>query len=200
VEDNIGQGTVVTISLQNAENTLGGVGGQAEPPTPQQPSTPPTWQPTYVQPMPQQSVFPAQQPYVQGQQPYPQQGWPSWQQVPQPQPVWNPQLGQYVWPAQQQMPQQMPQPWPSTWPTQATPHPQETQPSQLPVLDEREAFALSFLRDHDSVGPRDLNGLMPLSESTWSRVLARLESSGLVSKQGGQKRRLTDAGRSYLGM
>lgn len=68
------------------------------------------------------------------------------------------------------------------------------------VLNEREGMALDYLRTHESVGPRDLNAVKALSESTWSRVLSGLEDKGLIAKRGGQKRFLTEAGRAALGM
>jgi DNA-binding MarR family transcriptional regulator len=61
-------------------------------------------------------------------------------------------------------------------------------------------IALQYLMTHESVGPRDLIAIQPLSESTWSRELSQLEAQGLLSKQGGQKRRLTELGRRVLGI
>ncbi len=78
---------------------------------------------------------------------------------------------------------------------QATPVPQAA-----PDVSERGRLVLEYLRSHEEVGPRDLNAWRPLSESTWSRELTSLEKQGLVSKQGGQKRRLTAMGRQFLGM
>ena len=74
------------------------------------------------------------------------------------------------------------------------------QPQQTPSGSERGMMALQYLMTHESVGPRDLNAVLQLSESTWSRVLSQLEDQGLISKQGGQKRKLTQAGRQFLGM
>lgn len=208
VEDNMHKGTVVTISLvrrgrqpdQALPNSLNQLestsiqqafyqsqtpvpqfGGQ-QPPQAYQQSQQPVWQqmPGGYGFIPQ-TGYPSQQGYP-VQQGYPQQPLPAqpYQQVPYGQPWY----GQPTQPYAQPYPQSM-----ST---------QQTAPQQQ--LSDRELMALEYLRTHDSVGPRDLNALHPLSESTWSRVLAHLESLGLIDKQGGQKRKLTPTGLQYLGI
>lgn len=158
VDDNIHQGTIVTISL--AHSTPEDIA-----PTPQElPQTP---QPS--------QVWPVQQPY---QTPYPPQ--PMWQQNPYQTPWPQPQAPIYQ--QQPSYPYQQPQPQPN-----------------IPEVSDRGRLALQYLATHESVGPRDLTALHGLSEATWSRELSQLDTQGLTSKQGGQKRRLTPQGRSYLG-
>lgn len=154
VDDNIHQGTIVTISLaHNAQEDVA--------PTPQE--LPQIQQPN--------QVWPAQQPY---QSPYP------------PQPMW------------QQNPYQNPWPQPQVPLYQQSPYQQA--PSPLPAISDRGLLALNYLAVHESVGPRDLTALHGLSEATWSRELSQLDTFGLTSKQGGQKRRLTPQGRAFLGL
>ena len=192
VEDNIHSGTVVTVSLaKSTKHEVEELSFPSAPASfPQQPYAP--------QPYGQQG-YPPQQPW---QQPQPQMmGYPNnpqpWQQgyagTTYGQPAW-PQQGNYA-PAQG---------WPQqgsagAWMPQGSPTPMTPMPT-MPQVSERGMFALEYLRAHESVGPRDLNALQPLSESTWSRVLAQLEDQGFVSKQGGQKRHLTAMGRQFLGM
>ena len=220
VEDNIHQGTVVTVSLHGAaqRDTEAPQGLSAMPPangalasqTPfyqQQPygqAPQSAWGASgwpQQQPYPQQQGYPPQQAYPQQQgypqpyqQPYGQQG--GWQQQPYPQQAYGQPMRQGYppqggWPAAQQ----------GYYPAAPT-YGQPTVPNQpmAPNVSDRGVMALEYLRTHDSVGPRDLNALHPLSESTWSRVLAQLEDQGLISKQGGQKRRLTPQGRQFLGI
>ena len=209
VEDNINQGTVVTVSLR-------GIGPQDAPNLSAAAGAPMQQMPIYQgQPagMQQQGALPA--PYY-PQQAYPPQGYPQ----PYPQPAGWQQQGQgypqpYAQPWQQGYPQPSypPQGYPQQggWPMpqqgynpQLQPYQQfPSDPSQQtmqPHVSERGLIALDYLRTHDSVGPRDLNALHQLSESTWSRVLTQLEDQGLVSKRGGQKRFLTPAGRQFLGI
>lgn len=193
VEDNIHKGTVVTISLAHGKDSeqsfpqaeLAQVAGYGQQMWPQG---------GYPQQAPQQAqpAFP-QQPAPQGQPAYQQGGWPA------PQPFgYQPQYGY----PQQPM-------YGQAWPQQVAPYPQPVyqqqptpfpQPQQAPSVSERGMMALQYLMTHESVGPRDLNAVLQLSESTWSRVLSQLEDQGLISKQGGQKRKLTQAGRQFLGM
>lgn len=66
-------------------------------------------------------------------------------------------------------------------------------------ISERGHLVLSFLRDHESVGPTDLMRAYGSSQPTWSRELATLEDLGLVNKRRGeQKRHLSAAGRAFL--
>ena len=184
VEDNIHKGTVVTVSLmpQNRDDI---------------PATP-TGYPQAYPSYPAQTMQPWQAQGMPGAQPVNTQGWPA--QSPQqgyayPQPTYPMQgypqsaYGQQ-WPAAQAYPA----PYPMQQPYQAPPTPQS------PTISERGMIALQYLMTHESVGPRDLIAIQPLSESTWSRELSQLEAQGLISKQGGQKRRLTALGRQILGM
>lgn len=210
VEDNMHKGTVVTISLVHR-------GRQSDQPLP---NTLNQLENTPIQQAFYQSQVPAS-PFMGQQVPqtYPQQTQPAWpQQMPNgygfaPQPTYPAQQGypayqgypQQAFPAQPSQQPSYGQPWYGQ-PTQqpyAQPYTQNTPAQQIAPqqqLSDRELMALEYLRTHDSVGPRDLNALHPLSESTWSRVLAHLESLGLIDKQGRQKRKLTQTGLQYLGI
>ena len=174
VEDNIHNGTVVTISLAHGDESAN---QQVATPImqgfPQQPmqAPMPAGAPSYQQPW----GAPAAPTYGYG---YPQQ---PYGQPPMPQQPYG-------------------QPWPQAGYGQQAAWPQQQQPQAGPAVSERGTYALQYLMTHESVGPRDLNASWPLSESTWSRELSQLEAQGLISKQGGQKRRLTVAGRVYLGI
>lgn len=207
VEDNIHNGTVVTVSLvhgasSSPSNQLG-----FQQPSYQQQQAPQGWPAQQYQ----QQAWPGA--YQQGwqQQVYPQQGWQQpYQQQGSPQQGFGqqgyqqpgmPQQGyQQMAPSQQgwQQPGGAPQGWQQGMPAQM-PYQQQAAPMPV-VLNDREAMALEYLRTHDSVGPRDLSAQSPISESTWSRVLSGLEEKGLIAKQGGQKRHLTAAGRAALGI
>ncbi len=202
IEDNIHNGTVVTVTLKSndtpAEQPFSQVINHS-PYQQEQTQTPTAWQqaPSYNTGMPQaQGTWPAQQTY---QQPYPpQQGWSA---PVQGYPTYQQGYGQAAYP----------QPWQGTpypYPQQGfqQPQPFATTPVQNPsspttiTVSERGMFALQYLMNHESVGPRDLNAIQHLSEATWSRELSQLESQGLISKQGGQKRKLTQLGRQFLGL
>ena len=211
VEDNIHQGTVVTISL---------VPGDEEEPADQLPiawnAAPgaPAQQGGYPMQPPAQG-YPAQGYPQQGlpQQGYPQQGYPQ-QGYPQQAPA----AWQQGYPTPTYMPPQQGWGYPTGYPApggypaptspQANPYaqpamqgyPPQGAPQGLPQPSERGIAILEYLRTHESVGPRDLNALQPLSEPTWSRELSQLEAQGYVSKQGGRKRHLTPQGRQYLGI
>ena len=179
VEDNIHNGTVVTVSLVHAEVVAN---EQLSPPVMQayQQAAPNQWQ--TPQGMPPAMSTP-QQPWGAAAVTYAQPSY-GYQQAPFGQPA---------------MPQPYAQPWPQQPYAQPAGYPPQ-QPQAGPSVSERGGFALQYLMTHESVGPRDLNAAWPLSESTWSRELSQLEAQGLISKQGGQKRRLTTAGRIYLGI
>lgn len=179
VEDNIHNGTVVTVSLAHAEVVAN---EQLNAPVMQgyQQAAPNQWQ--APQGMPPAMSTP-QQPWGAAAGTYAQPSY-GYQQAPFGQPA---------------MPQPYAQPWPQQPYAQPAGYPPQ-QPQAGPSVSERGGFALQYLMTHESVGPRDLNAAWPLSESTWSRELSQLEAQGLISKQGGQKRRLTTAGRIYLGI
>ncbi len=186
VEDNIHSGTVVTVSLVHGST------GPDAPEMTQPMAYPMQQQAVYQQVSPQAWPGQTQPAYAQpnyGQPSY-AQPWP--QQQPYPYPQQSPAPQPYVVPGYVQ-------PWPQATPTYV---PQQAgwAPQQPATLSEREMMVLDYLRTHESVGPRDLNAQQPLSEATWSRTLKSLEDKGLVSKQGGQKRLLTPAGRQFLGL
>lgn len=196
IEDNLGGGTVVTISTHPRE----------EPPAPQAPMAG-----TYGQPYQQQ--WP-QQPQLFGQA-YGQQ-WPTqpWQQphgqqapagMPQQQTGWQ-QSQPYGQPWQQQAPAGMPtqqQPWqqaaPMGQPAAQQPYaPMAGMPAATPQLNERSQAILGFLSVHELCGPTDLANALGGSNATWSRALQDLAGQGVVIKDS-QKYRLTGYGQSLLG-
>lgn len=196
IEDNLGGGTVVTISTHPRE----------EPPAPQAPMAGAYGQP-YQQPWPQQP-----QPFGQA---YGQQ-WPTqpWQQsygqqapagMPQQQTGWQ-QPQPYGQPWQQQAPAGMPtqqQPWqqaaPMGQPAAQQPYvPMAGMPAAAPQLNERSQAILGFLSAHELCGPTDLANTLGGSNATWSRALQDLAGQGVVIKDS-QKYRLTVYGQSLLG-
>lgn len=203
VEDNMHRGTVVTISLAQHEQDALPTSPQLDFDQAMQPTAAAAGygqMPPYGAPQtPYQATYPAQQGYPMGMSPYPQQGfqqggyqqggYPA--QAYAPQGVYPPQ-GAYGMPVGAQG--GYGQPWQGAY--------QQNPYQQAPAanVSERGLLALQYLLTHDSVGPRDLNAIQQLSESTWSRELSQLEAQGLISKQGGQKRRLTPAGRVFLGL
>lgn len=64
-------------------------------------------------------------------------------------------------------------------------------------VSERGVQALQFIYENGMAGPTELAGAYGESTPTWSRELATLSSIGLVVKQG-QKRVLTDVGRMWI--
>jgi hypothetical protein len=69
----------------------------------------------------------------------------------------------------------------------------------VPTLSERGRLVVDYLRQHESVGPKELVEAYGRSQATWTRELQALEGMGVVAKRGGQKRYLTDMGRLLLG-
>lgn len=197
IEDNLGGGTVVTISTHPHE----------EPPAPQAPMagayTQPYQQQWPQQPQPFGQAYGQQWPIQPWQQPYGQQapaGMPQQQQTgwQQPQP--------YGLPWQQQAPAGMPaqqQPWqqaaPMGQPAAQQPYaPMAGMPAAAPQLNERSQAILGFLSAHELCGPTDLANALGGSNATWSRALQDLASQGVVIKDS-QKYRLTGYGQSLLG-
>lgn len=190
IEDNMGNGTVVTVSLnpkrvQEIERA-GGRGAAVRPETEQ---------PTYPlpgafaqQPMATQQMQP---PVGQMQQPY--------QQMPQQQ--YNP------W--AQQMPLQPYQQWPQSFqqqmpPMQSSQQPaaqmmypnaanQYAQPQPDVFVSDRGNAALGYLAQNQACGATDLARAFGNSAPTWSRTLNDLAQAGLVIKHG-QKYHLTELG------
>ena len=196
IEDNLGGGTVVTISTHPRE----------DPPAPQAPMAGAYGQP-YQQQWPQQP-----QPFGQA---YAQQ-WPTqpWQQpygqhapagMPQQQTGWQ-QSQPYGLPWQQQAPAGMPaqqQSWqqaaPMGQPAAQQPYaPMAGMPAAAPQLNERSQAILGFLSAHELCGPTDLANALGGSNATWSRALQGLAGQGVVIKDS-QKYRLTSYGQSLIG-
>lgn len=73
-----------------------------------------------------------------------------------------------------------------------------TPPTPAITLSERGQLVVSYLANHESVGPKELVEAYGLSQATWTRELQSLEQRGVVTKRGGQKRYLTDMGRTLL--
>lgn len=214
IEDNLNAGTIVTISMPNPQaaaspqpqQMMGE--GQMAPSQPMsamgtqqmQPGIPSQAYPTNAQqPTYQQTgyVYPAQQGYAPQQPMYqqPYQGMGTAQS-----PMYQQQVPQQSYPMQQPYQQQ---PWGMTQaygmqqmpPAQGwNPYAQQAAPLEL---SERDSQILVFLAEHESVGPTDLVSVYGGSLSTWTRQLKAMEERGLLLKDG-QKRRLTDAGRSFL--
>lgn len=199
VEDNIHNGTVVTVSLVHGQN-----------PSQQMPDN--TFYQQQYQPQ-YQSQYQGQyqQPQQYWQQPQPQQqGWQQtqpygasspWNQQ-MPAQAWGQQMAPQPWQQGMQMPTAPQMGWPQQMPMQSAANAPESTLAKVPApeLNDRELLVIEYLRSHESVGPRDLVLMYQLSESTWSRVLSQLEAKGLLNKQGGQKRRLTERGQSLLGL
>lgn len=196
IEDNLGGGTVVTISTHPRE----------ELPAPQAPMAGAYAQP-YQQQWPQQpqpfgQAYGQQWPTQPWQQPYGQQA-PAG--MPQQQTGWQ-QSQPYGQPWQQQtlagMPAQQ-QPWQQTAPmgqpaAQQPYAPMAGMPAAAPQLNERSQAILGFLSAHELCGPTDLANALGGSNATWSRALQDLAGQGVVIKDS-QKYRLTGYGQSLLG-
>lgn len=219
IEDNLNAGTIVTISMPSPQGqaTATGMQPQMSQTAPQQGGTASypdqqAWaaaagtEPPLNQQMPLQAMPPQQMGY--GQQPIQQMP----QQAPNPYGYGMQQMG-YAQMPYQQMPQQgyYQQGYPpqqAGYPQQVyqagmqpTPQAQPWQPygqQQAPMeLSERDSQVLVYLAQHESVGPTDLFNAYGGSLATWTRQLKSLEERGLLMKNG-QKRHLTEAGRSFL--
>lgn len=196
IEDNLGGGTVVTISTHPRE----------DPPAPQAPMAGayghPYQQQWPRQPQPFGQAYGQQWPTRPWQQPYGQQA-PAG--MPQQQTGWQ-QSQPYGQPWQQQtlagMPAQQ-QPWQQTAPmgqpaAQQPYAPMASMPAATPQLNERSQAILGFLSAHELCGPTDLANALGGSNATWSRALQDLAGQGVVIKDS-QKYRLTGYGQSLLG-
>lgn len=200
IEDNMGSGTVVTVSLdpkrvQEIERA-GGRGAAVRPET-EQPTYPLpgafAQQPMVTQQMPPlgySQQFPQQ--YQQGyQQPYqqmPQQQYNPWAQQMPPQPYQQ-------WP--QSFQQQMPTVQSSQQPAAQMMYPnaanQYAQPQPDVFVSDRGNAALGYLAQNQACGATDLARAFGNSAPTWSRTLNDLAQAGLVIKHG-QKYHLTELG------
>lgn len=196
IEDNLGGGTVVTISTHPRE----------DPSAPQAPMAGAYGQP-YQQQWPQQpqplgQAYGQQWPAQPWQQPYGQQTLAG---TPQQQTGWQ-QSQPYGLPWQQQAPAGMPiqqQPWqqaaPMGQPAPQQPYtPMAGMPAAAPQLNERSQAILGFLSAHELCGPTDLANALGGSNATWSRALQDLAGQGVVIKDS-QKYRLTSYGQSLIG-
>lgn len=218
VEDNLGAGTVVTVSvdpkraaeLEHAVSrgaaVRSGCAHEAEPTaTPMQSPTDPWGAGAY-----QAGTYPAQTGYPQqpygagaypGQMPY---GMMAGQMPGAPgtfpqQPAYYPGY-QQGYPMQGfQQHQGFPQPGfpqagaPSQGYAQIAPAPAQ----QGPYVSERGAAALLFIYQNGKGGPTDLTRALGRSDATWSRELDALASTGLVHKPR-QKYVLTDMGKAWV--
>ena len=189
IEDNLGGGTVVTISTRPRQDANALTRPDAGENVGQQPHAQQGYMPQatavpqpgmpYQQQWPQPVAQAAPQTYY--QQPYGQQ----WQQAQYPmgQPYYQqatqPQYGQ----AWGQMPQQ---------PQVQTPMP------PVVSLDERGRQVLSYFSAHELCGPTDLSNAFGGSNATWSRALQTLANQGIAIKDS-QKYRLTAFGQTLLG-
>lgn len=200
IEDNMGNGTVVTVSLnpkrvQEIERA-GGRGAAVRPETEQptyplpgafaqQPMTTQQMPPLgYGQPFPQQYQQGYQQPYQQ----MPQQQYNPWAQQMPPQPYQQ-------WP--QSFQQQMPPMQSSQQPAAQMMYPnaanQYAQPQPDVFVSDRGNAALGYLAQNQACGATDLARAFGNSAPTWSRTLNDLAQAGLVIKHG-QKYHLTELG------
>ena len=177
IEDNMGGGTVVTVTIDadrmsSIEEKSTAPQAAEEPVAPQ----PPTWAP--------------------------QGGAMPWSQPPMQQP-WMAQPAPYGYPHPQSygFPQSYPQAAPmfSTPPQAAVspaPSPDAPQGQVEPYISERGLLALRFIQENGPCGPTDLMHAAGRSNATWSRELATLANTGLVIKRG-QKYHLTELGRNW---
>lgn len=221
IEDNLGQGTVITVSLDPARvekierSSARGAAVRMHHAIPQPPMDPYAAMqpdPTAGAPMAAQHV-PSGAPGAPyppaGMYPAPGAGYPAMQQ---PAPYGYPQQGYqqqypqaygygyaapgYPQPAQQFAPYPQ-QPYPPAMPQQAAPTTPMAPSAQQPYVSERGMLALRFMAERGACGPTDLAGAFGSSVPTWSRELDALTTSGLVIKHG-QKRVLTDMGRMWI--
>lgn len=200
IEDNMGSGTVVTVSLdpkrvQEIERA-GGRGAAVRPET-EQPTYPLpgafAQQPMATQQMPplgysQQFLQQYQQGYQQPYQQMPQQQYNPWAQQMPPQPYQQ-------WP--QSFQQQMPTVQSSQQPAAQMMYPnaanQYAQPQPDVFVSDRGNAALGYLAQNQACGATDLARAFGNSAPTWSRTLNDLAQAGLVIKHG-QKYHLTELG------
>ena len=210
IEDNLHQGTVVTVSIdpsrvaeiEGAGARGAAVRGAGPVATPvsgmtgyEAPAYPPAPAPNGAWPQNAGGAYPYQ---MAGAYPAPQATSPYGYPMPAgayPAAAAPPQAGGMAWPPQ--APSGYGQTWPGTTP--AMPQvPQVPQtPSQQPFVSERGAMALEYLAMHGSCGPTDLAGAYGSSAPTWSRELDALGRAGLVVKRG-QKRFPTEAGNLWI--
>lgn len=185
IEDNLGTGSVVTISLASA--------GDASPnvPLPSDSSSP--------QPMPY-GGYPSQSQQVMN---VPQQGYAPQTFPAAPAPAFG-QVGQnqaapYYQPAQQASPQGYAHPYPAT----SSPRPPMPYPQQqgefsvaVPDLTSREIDVLVQLYQYGPMRGTDMQQHLGLAGSSVNAAFGKLESKGLVQKHDDKRRSLTEIGSS----
>lgn len=190
IEDNLGTGAVVTISLQ--------AGGA--PAFPSQPS-----EPSYQQEAGMVQQLPNPNQYGYANPPYPQEQVPARppygyvaEQAPQ-----QPQYQQHYAPRYQQDPYA-----PAPQHGIANPYYQGSAPAYreqamggqhpmaplIPPLSQRERDFLPIFLNEGALGVTDLSRLTGVPQSSTYVTLSKLEESGLIEKTVGQKRILTDLG------
>lgn len=186
IEDNIRQGTVVTVSIDPARvdeiNQSVARGAVVRGSHGEQGATAGAGQQQAWAQAPQQG----QAPYgsaVAGS--YPQAAQPSYQQ------------SRHEFSTIQQQPPLPAYSYPYQPYGQAAAQAPQTGWTSAPQVSERGLLALQFMAEHGSAGPTDLANAYGESTPTWSRELAKLSTTGLAVKQG-QKRVLTDMGRAWL--
>lgn len=212
IENNLGGGTVVTVSTDPArvdEIKRTGGRGAAVRPADQQVQDPQAHAPYAVAPANAAGAYPAPaqaQAYpaagaAQAPQGYPGAAWPTYPAYPgYPQAAGWPPVGAYPVPSAG-FPQAGHEfsttggyagyPAPSPYGTEATPA-----PAADLIVSERGRDALAYLLEHGHAGPSELTAAFGQSGPTWSRELATLSKRGFAVKQG-QKYYLTELGASW---
>ncbi len=170
IEDNMGGGTVVTVTIdpRRVESAQGAAGAQAEAARQPYPQQPVPWSAQQPSPAPWAGAAP-------GYYPYPMAGYGFPPTYPQGVPMGGTPF----------------QPAASTQPPYA-----QTGGSPSVDLSERGSLAVSFMQANGPCGPTDLARACGASTATWSRELAKLENVGLVRKSG-QKYQLTELGTTW---
>lgn len=189
IEDNLGCGTVVTVSIDAAR--VREIEGHAKRGAAVRASAF-TSEDAHImrsQNIPAAPSFPSNPSGAYPAQPYPV-GYP----YPGMAPMWSPWQG---YPAAGSMAPGMATPAAMDAPTSYTPQPATSHAAATPYIDERAACALVYIADAGQGGPSDLAEAYGSSVPTWSRVLATLDAYGLVEKHG-RKRVLTDQGAAWV--
>lgn len=214
IEDNLGCGTVVTVSVDAARvqeierhaNRGAAVRGSSF--TSEQVAAPapsPYIQQVPAQLAPAQPYQPVPQAAPYGYQPAPNvypyhpatESWPTWQGYP---PAGAPMPGAAYPGAGQQMPTgYTAAPHSPGYPAapSAPGYPAVPITPAEPLVEERGRSALSYIQEHGQAGPTDLSAAFGSSVPTWSRELATLSSYGFLEKHG-RKYLLTQNGAAWL--
>ena len=206
IEDNISSGTIVTISMPSEQGNWSRASMHATPsnaPMPAAGQTMAPQQPAFAPATAPQAAAMAAYPTMPAQAARPQMAatWAAYPQAAYPQQAYPgyPQPSYQAAPAMPQTAQG--QGWQMACATPAGPaasagaaHAQAGEPL---TLGTRAMQVLEWLSEHETVGPTDLAPAYGGSLSTWTRQLKELEDRGILRKQG-QKRRLTELGRTLL--